>query len=122
MNFENLFEFFRTHTAFAGRSKTKACYIQTFQSIPPARYIASADNVRIIVILIVQYVYILRCINNHPCIGCTDNLKERVERHINGCFEDKYLAFNFEKYLKTCSGRVLMNKRLINDPTKLKAK
>lgn len=92
--------------------------------------IASADKVRNIVIFIVQYVYILRCKNNHPYIGCTDNLKERLERHNNGyvsatkelrpvkliwyaCFENKYLAFNFEKYLKTCSGRVLLNKRLI---------
>ncbi len=96
---------------------------------------ASADNVRINVKLIVQYVYILRCSNNHPYIGCTDNLKERIERHNNGyvpatkelrplkliwysCFEDKYLAFNFEKYLKTCSGRVLINKRLITNITK----
>ena len=100
---------------------------------------ASADNVRNNVELIVQYVYILRCNNGHPYVGCTDNLKERLERHKNGyvpatkelrpikliwygCFEDKYLAFNFEKYLKTCSGRVLINKRLITDSTKPKAK
>lgn len=91
---------------------------------------ASADNVRINVKLFVQFVYILRCNNGHPYIGCTEDLKERIERHNNGyvpatknlrpvkliwygCFEDKYLAFNFEKYLKTCSGRVLMNKRLL---------
>ena len=77
-----------------------------------------------------QYVYVLKCANNHPYIGCTDNIKERLERHNNGyvpatknlrplkliwyaCFENQYLAFNFEKYLKTCSGRVLLNKRLI---------
>ena len=79
-----------------------------------------------------QYVYILRCNNGHPYVGCTDNLKERLERHNNGyvpatkelrpvkliwysCFENKYLAFDFEKYLKTCSGRVLINKRLITN-------
>lgn len=76
------------------------------------------------------YVYYLNNIHNIPYIGCTNNLKDRFERHNKGyvpatkelrpvkliwygCFEDKYLAFNFEKYLKTCSGRVLLNKRLI---------
>ncbi len=86
-----------------------------------------------------QFVYILQCKNNHPYIGCTNSLKERIERHKNGYvpatkelrpiklvwygyFENKYLAFNFEKYLKTCSGRILINKRLICNSTKLKKK
>ena len=86
-----------------------------------------------------HYVYYLNNSNNISYIGCTNNLRNRLERHNNGyvpatkelrpikliwysCFEDKYLAFNFEKYLKTCSGRVLINKRLINGLTKLKAK
>jgi putative endonuclease len=77
-----------------------------------------------------QYVYVLMCVNNQTYVGCTENLKERLERHNNGyvpatknlrpvkliwygCFENKYLAFNFEKYLKTGSGRVLLKKRLI---------
>lgn len=81
------------------------------------------------------FVYILGCNNSHPYIGCTGNLKERIERHKNGyvpatknlrpvkliwygCFENKYLAFNFEKYLKTGSGRVFLNKRLIINRTK----
>jgi predicted GIY-YIG superfamily endonuclease len=70
------------------------------------------------------------CNNGHPYVGCTSNLKERVERHKNGyvpatkqlrpikliwycVFENKYLAFEFEKYLKTGSGRVFITKRLI---------
>jgi predicted GIY-YIG superfamily endonuclease len=30
------------------------------------------------------YVYILRCSNGQLYTGCTDNLKERIERHQNG--------------------------------------
>lgn len=73
------------------------------------------------------YVYILRCINNKPYTGCTDNLKERIERHENGyvpatkpllpitlisyfAFSNKYTAFNFEKYLKSGSGRAFIKK------------
>ena len=68
------------------------------------------------------YVYILICSDNKPYIGCTTNLKERVERHKNGyvpatkprrpislknyiAFTNKYSAFEFEKYLKSGSGR-----------------
>ena len=76
------------------------------------------------------YVYILKCVDNKPYTGCTDNLKERIERHKNGyvpatkkrrplkletyfAFQDKYKAFNFEKYLKSGSGRAFINKHLI---------
>lgn len=81
----------------------------------------TADAVRF------YYVYILNCKNNTPYIGCTDNLKERIERHNNGyvpatkplrpltlnfyfAFSNKYTAFNFEKYLKSGSGRAFLNK------------
>jgi len=73
------------------------------------------------------YVYILLCKNNKPYIGCTDNLEERLQRHKKGyvpatklllpvslisyiVFKDKYSAFNFEKYLKSGSGRAFMKK------------
>jgi len=29
-------------------------------------------------------VYILKCKNNRPYIGCTEDLKERIERHQSG--------------------------------------
>jgi putative endonuclease len=77
-----------------------------------------------------QYVYILICNDGHPYTGCTDNLKERIDRHEKGyvpatkprlpvtlicyiAFTDKYKAFNFEKYLKSGSGRAFLNKHLI---------
>jgi len=73
------------------------------------------------------YVYVLLCKNNKPYVGCTDNLKERIERHNKGyvpatkpllpirlisyfAFSNKYTAFNFEKYLKSGSGRAFMKK------------
>ena len=30
------------------------------------------------------YVYILKCSNGQPYTGCTDNLKNRIERHKKG--------------------------------------
>ncbi len=67
------------------------------------------------------YVYSLKCKDGFY-IGCTDNLKERFERHQKGyvtatknrlpinlnfyfAIDDKYKAFEFEKYLKSGSGR-----------------
>ena len=60
-------------------------------------------------------------------IGCTDNLKDRVKRHEDGfvpatkdrrpvklttyfAFSNKYKAFEFEKYLKSGSGRAFIKK------------
>ena len=76
------------------------------------------------------YVYILRCCDNSYYTGCTNNLKDRLNRHNNGyvhytqdklpielityiAFSDKYKAYYFEKYLKTGSGIAFRNKRLI---------
>jgi putative endonuclease len=76
-----------------------------------------------------QYVYILLCNNGHTYVGCTKDLRERFNRHNNGfvpatksylpvkllfycAFTDKVKAFQFEKYLKSGSGRAFMNKRL----------
>ena len=75
-------------------------------------------------------VYILKCADGKPYTGCTGNLEERLRRHNNGyvpatenrrpikivahiVFDDKYKAFEFEKYLKYGSGRAFINKHLI---------
>jgi len=75
-------------------------------------------------------VYILECADGKPYTGCTENLEERLERHDKGCvpatvnrrpirlithilFTDKYKAFEFERYLKSGSGRAFINKHLI---------
>jgi predicted GIY-YIG superfamily endonuclease len=72
-------------------------------------------------------VYILHCGDGKPHTGCSDNLKDRINRHQKGqipatknrrpiklicyfAFANKYTAFNFEKYLKTGSGRAFLNK------------
>lgn len=77
------------------------------------------------------YVYILKCDDKRFYIGCTDNLKDRVSRHNKGqvpatkerlpvilisyfAFSNKYTAFNFEKYLKSGSGRAFLKKHLMN--------
>ncbi len=82
------------------------------------------------------YVYILKCSDYLPYTGCTDNLKARLARHQNGhvlatkdrlpislisyfAFSNKYTAFNFEKYLKSGSGRAFMKKhQLVNEEIK----
>ena len=68
-----------------------------------------------------HYVYSLQCKDGYY-IGCTDNLKNRLDRHQKGyvpatakrlpvkldfyfVIKDKYKAFQFEKYLKSGSGR-----------------
>ncbi len=85
---------------------------------------APADAVRF------YYVYILRCGDEKPYIGCTDNLIDRIERHKKDqvpitkdrlpvilvsyfAFSNKYTAFNFEKYLKSGSGRAFLRKHMI---------
>lgn len=77
-----------------------------------------------------QYVYVLLCSDNSTYIGCTDDLKSRLDRHIAGnvpattdrrplkllnyfAFSNKYTAFNFEKYLKSGSGRAFLKKHEI---------
>lgn len=67
------------------------------------------------------------CSDNKTYIGCTDDLKDRIDCHQKGnvpatkdrlpiklisyfAFSDKYIAFNFEKYLKSGSGRAFLKK------------
>ncbi len=73
------------------------------------------------------YVYLLECNDKKSYTGCTDDLKDRVNRHTKGqvpatkdrlpvklisyfAFSNKYTAFNFEKYLKSGSGRAFIKK------------
>jgi putative endonuclease len=72
------------------------------------------------------YVYILKCKDGYY-EGCTDNLKSRLNRHQKGyvdatkerlpvelemyfAVKNKYQAFEFEKYLKSGSGRAFIKK------------
>ena len=75
------------------------------------------------------YVYSLECKDGYY-VGCTDDLKGRLERHEKGhipatvnrlpirldfyfAINNKYRAFEFEKYLKSGSGRSFIKKHLI---------
>jgi putative endonuclease len=75
-------------------------------------------------------VYILKCSDSTHYVGCTSNLDKRIVRHNRGevkytksrlpievlltiNFPDKYKAYQFEKYLKSGSGRAFMNKRFL---------
>jgi len=76
-----------------------------------------------------NYVYSLKCKNGFY-IGCTDNVQDRLGRHQKGhvpatadrlpvelefyfAISDKYKAFEFEKYLKSGSGRAFINKHFV---------
>jgi predicted GIY-YIG superfamily endonuclease len=76
------------------------------------------------------YVYILLCSDNKTYIGCAEDLKDRKSRHDNGqvpatanrlpvklidyfAFSNRYTAFNFEKYLKSGSGRAFLKRHEI---------
>ena len=75
------------------------------------------------------YVYSLKCKDGFY-IGCTDNLENRLERHQKGripatenrqpleldfyfAINNKYKSYEFEKYLKSGSGRAFTNKHFI---------
>ncbi len=75
-------------------------------------------------------VYIIKCSDDSHYVGCTTNLEERLLRHhkkqvpstkyriptmliTSIQFTDKYKAYQFEKYLKSGSGRAFMKKRFI---------
>jgi len=77
------------------------------------------------------YIYILKCGNNTEYMGCTNNLKDRIQRHKKGevistknrlpirlicytAFVDKYKAYKFEKYLKSGSGRAFSKRHLLS--------
>ncbi len=77
-----------------------------------------------------KYVYILSSIaGEHFYIGVTDDLRARLKEHNSGtvphtakykpwkiktyiAFSDKQKAIEFEKYLKSSSGRAFTRKRL----------
>ncbi len=76
------------------------------------------------------YTYILLCSNGEYYKGCTNNIEYRLLRHQRGyvestkdllpvklitytAFTDKSKAFEFEKYLKSGSGRAFLKKHLV---------
>jgi putative endonuclease len=76
------------------------------------------------------FVYILKCSDNTYYTGCTSDLDDRMYRHSKGentytkerlpvylvgytAFSNKYKAYEFEKYLKSGSGKAFARKRLI---------
>jgi predicted GIY-YIG superfamily endonuclease len=78
-----------------------------------------------------HYVYILQSLRNRERFytGCTEDLQQRLAKHNNGevphtskhtpwevktaiAFRDYQKAVDFERYLKTASGRAFASKRL----------
>ncbi len=75
-------------------------------------------------------VYILKCADGKFHTGCTSDLDALMKRHHAGdlpsthgrlpvilltyiVFSEKQKAYDFEKYLKSGSGRAIMYKRLV---------
>lgn len=76
------------------------------------------------------YVYLLRCSDGTIYTGCTSNIEERLKRHRSKqvhytksrlpvemityiAFTDKSKTYDFEKYLKSGSGKAFSNKRFL---------
>ncbi|HBC88343.1 MAG TPA: excinuclease ABC subunit C [Lentisphaeria bacterium] len=78
------------------------------------------------------YVYILRSVKSPDkvYVGCTENLSRRIQEHNSESqiytkryapweletytvFSDSATAFNFEKYLKSSSGKAFISKHLL---------
>ena len=76
------------------------------------------------------YVYILKCSNGEYYKGCTNNIEDRLHRHNSGwvestknllpvaliaymAFTNQTKAYEFEKYLKSGSGRAFMLKHFV---------
>lgn len=76
------------------------------------------------------YVYILECADGYPYTGCSKDLRDRIERHQKGqvpatrnrlpvklitytAFANKYSAYEFEKYLKSGSGRAFVKRHFV---------
>jgi putative endonuclease len=76
------------------------------------------------------YVYILKSSDNTFYTGCTSDLDDRLRRHSKkentytkdklpvtmvyySAFMDKYKAYEFEKYLKSGSGKAFARKRFL---------
>ncbi len=77
-----------------------------------------------------QIVYLLKCSDGTTYTGCTSNLEQRLSAHNKGevgytktrlpielityiYFSDKVKSFQFEKYLKSGSGKAFLNKRFL---------
>jgi putative endonuclease len=82
-----------------------------------------------------NYVYIIRSLSepSQTYSGVTADLKQRIADHNAGksthtskyvpweiefyaAFPEKQVAYEFERYLKSHSGRAFMNKRLMRSP------
>lgn len=76
------------------------------------------------------YVYLLKCSDGKIYTGCTSNLEQRMQQHKQGevsftkprlpfelitciAFNDKLKAYQFEKYLKSGSGKAFAQKRFL---------
>ena len=75
-------------------------------------------------------VYILKCSDDTHYTGCTNKMNDRLFRHNRGeidytktrlpvepivaiSFPDKYKAYDFEKYLKSGSGKAFAKRHFI---------
>ena len=76
------------------------------------------------------YVYLLKCVDGNLYSGCTEDIEARLDRHNSGyvsatkyrlpvslicyiTFTDKYKAFEFERDLKSGSGRAFISRHFV---------
>ena len=93
-------------------------------------YSGQIPDEALVIAVTMWFVYILKCSDNTYYIGCTSDLDDRLRRHSKGentytkyrlpvnlmgyiAFQNKYKAYEFERYLKSGSGIAFARKRLI---------
>ncbi len=108
----------------------QASHIMIVESMPRAALAKLGPASKKIMEGRIHFVYILMCSDNKCYTGLTNNLRKRLGEHINGFvpstkyrrpikltffagFSSRYIAAEFEKYLKTNSGRAFRNKHFL---------
>ena len=69
---------FSSASAWCRRSYAKA------RETKSAAFHLDKTSVKSVIIISMYYVYLLKCFDNRTYIGCTDNLKDRMNRHQKG--------------------------------------
>lgn len=103
----------------------RSLFQSLFNAIP---FLVSISKITLFQIM--WTVYLLKCSDDGYYTGCTSDLDDRMRRHHAGevpatqnrlpvrlvtyiVFSEKQKAYDFEKYLKTGSGRAVMYKHLV---------
>ena len=93
-------------------------------------YSGQIPDEALVIAVTMWFVYILKCADSSYYTGCTSDLDDRLNRHLKrentytkdklpvtliyySAFQNKYKAYEFERYLKSGSGKAFARKRFL---------